>query len=112
MRTVLGIPVPVIHVSNSRAESSPVGAEYIIMEKVSGIPLREVWGSFKPTDKLKVFLQVFKYQQAWATTSFDQFGSLYYAEDLGSLSSDRLFIDYKGSLVSNPRSTVGPAVGR
>lgn len=112
MRTVLGVPVPAIHASNFRAESSPVGAEFIIMEKVPGIPLRKVWASFKPTDKLKVFLQVFRYQQAWATASFDQFGSLYYAEDLESLSSDHLSIDSTGGPVRNSKFTVGPAVGR
>lgn len=112
MRTVLGVPVPAVHASNSRAESSPVAAEFIIMEKVPGIPLRKVWGSFKSTHKLKVFLQVFRYQQVWETASFDQFGSLYYAEDLESLPRDHLSIDSKGSPVSNSKFTVGPAVGR
>src|SRR4051812_1698284 len=42
-RNVLGTPVPKVLAWSSKAEENPVGAEYIIMEKVLGIELERVW---------------------------------------------------------------------
>jgi hypothetical protein len=84
------------------------------MEKVPGIPLGTVWDSLQPPDKLKVFLQVFKYQKRWSAAKFSQFGSLYYTEDLTVQPSrdDNLYIDQDGKPVKETRFAVGPAVGR
>ncbi|OAA69651.1 hypothetical protein ISF_02921 [Cordyceps fumosorosea ARSEF 2679] len=38
-RDFLDTPAPPVHAWNSRAESHPVGAEFIIMDKVEGVPL-------------------------------------------------------------------------
>jgi len=43
VRNVLHIPAPKVYAWCSRANETPVGAEYIIMEKVPGIKLSHVW---------------------------------------------------------------------
>jgi hypothetical protein len=44
-RNILVTPVPRVLSWNSKVEGNPVGAEYIIMEKVSGVELAQVWPS-------------------------------------------------------------------
>ncbi|KAM5445163.1 hypothetical protein MaudCBS49596_007799 [Microsporum audouinii] len=114
-RNVLQTPVPQVYAWNSRVnEANRVGAEYIIMEKLPGIPLGAKWGSFDPPDKLKVFLQIFKYQKRWTAVKFSQFGSLYYSGDLAGrpLPGNSLYIDGNNQPVKDSRFAVGPTVGR
>ncbi|EFR02271.1 phosphotransferase enzyme family protein [Nannizzia gypsea CBS 118893] len=114
-RNILHTPVPHVYAWNSRInEENRVGAEYIIMEKASGVPLGLVWDSLEPPDKLKVFLQVFKYQKRWAEVKFSQFGSLYYSKDLtaDALSGSNLYTDEDGRPVKDNRFAVGPTVSR
>jgi len=82
MRNTLEAPVPKVYAWNSRANDSTVGAEFIIMEKIPGVPLRNVWQSMEPADKLKIYLQVFGWQKAWSLVRFTRFGSLYYTQNL------------------------------
>ncbi|KAM5429568.1 hypothetical protein McaMca56_006962 [Microsporum canis] len=113
MRNVLQTPVPQVYSWNSKAnEENRVGAEYIIMEKVPGVPLGSVWESLEPPDKLKVFLQIFRYQKRWTAVKFSQFGSLYYSKNLPADASSRgnLYIDKDGRSVDH--FAVGPTVSR
>jgi ABC-type antimicrobial peptide transport system permease subunit len=48
----LGVPVPKVLAWSSNAENE-VGAEYIIMEKVQGIQLKEVWDVMPSTQKCR-----------------------------------------------------------
>lgn len=115
MRNVLQTPVPQVYTWNSRVNGdNRVGAEYIIMERASGVPLGSVWDSLEPPDKLKVFLQIFKYQKRWTELKFSQFGSLYYSKDIAtkSLSGNYLYIDGDGQPIKDSNFTVGPTVSR
>ncbi|KAK2802564.1 hypothetical protein FQN51_004356 [Onygenales sp. PD_10] len=124
MRTVLQTPVPRVYAWNSKLdEQNPVGAEYIIMEKMPGIPLSHVWDSLDPPEQLKVFLQVFRMQKRWAGTRFMKFGALYYAESIATATSTSgpvssvvpakcVYINEDGERVDDTRFTIGPAVGR
>lgn len=44
----LGVPVPNILGWSARAESTPVGAEYILMEKAPGLRLDSLWEQMSP----------------------------------------------------------------
>ncbi|PYH81655.1 phosphotransferase enzyme family protein [Aspergillus uvarum CBS 121591] len=66
----------------SRANSHPVGAEFIIMEKVRGVPLSQVWSTMKLPRKLQVLLAMARLQKQWLSVSFLYYGSLYYTEDM------------------------------
>ena len=106
--------MPKVLAWNSRAQNSPVGAEYIIMEKVPGIPLDQVWPKMDIRDRFAIVKAISLYQKAWMSISFTKFGSLYYAqdldEDLGVQSP--LYIDLQNSEVINPKYAIGPSSGR
>ena len=83
------------------------------MEKIQGVPLREKWKQFDPADKLKILVQVHRFQQKWSATRFPNIGSLYYRRDLlAPPVDDYLFQDNKGTAVSMSEFAVGPATGR
>lgn len=63
MRTVLGIPVPKVYSWSSNAQASEVGAEYIMMEKVPGIQVEDVWATFKINDQFEIAKQIIQYQK-------------------------------------------------
>ena len=44
----------------------------------------------KIQDRLEVVKAIAGYQKSWASVSFEQFGSLYFAEDVGELASSQL----------------------
>jgi hypothetical protein len=81
-RNVLGTPVPKVFGWSSKAQENPVGAEYILMEKVPGIELERVWPSMKIGDRLTLVKAIVGFQKAWTSVSFKKFGGLYYAKDL------------------------------
>ncbi|DAA73868.1 TPA_exp: Uncharacterized protein A8136_3854 [Trichophyton benhamiae CBS 112371] len=114
-RNVLHTPVPQVYAWNSKVNGdNRVGAEYIIMEKVPGVPLGLVWDSLEPPDKLKVFLQIFEYQKRWTAEKFSQFGSLYYSKDLptNALTENNLYINRNGQSIKDSRFAIGPSISR
>ncbi|KAF2475119.1 phosphotransferase enzyme family protein [Lindgomyces ingoldianus] len=113
LRNVLHLPVPQVYAWSSRSDSTPVGAEYILMEKIQGVPLREKWQHLAPRDKVKLFFQIDRYQQKWTSTRFPKIGSLYYRRDLLSPPpDDYLFQNNQMEPISMSEFAVGPAVGR
>lgn len=111
-RSVLQTPVPQVYAWNARVDNdNPVGAEYIIMEKISGVPLSRVWWDLQPNMKLKIFLQIFSFQKKWTETRFTGFGSLYYAKDIRPRHGGPLYVKH-GEPVSSAEFALGPATGR
>ncbi|CAI7644528.1 unnamed protein product [Penicillium pancosmium] len=110
-RNFLGTPVPKVLAWSSRANENPVGAEFILMEFAPGIPLSIVWDTMGIEAKCKLIMSIGKIQNTWASTTFSQYGSLYYASDL-----DRpkpcLLTRRDGSQIEEPRFAVGPSNGR
>ncbi len=112
-RNVLKSPVPKVYAWSSRAQDNPVGAEYIIMEKLPGVSLDHVWASMGIGDRFKIAKAIAHYQKAWMSVSFHQFGSLYYAQDLeGHTPQSCLYTDQHGVSIEEPRFAVGPSTGR
>ncbi|KAG6213092.1 hypothetical protein E4U34_006877 [Claviceps purpurea] len=81
-REVLCTDLPEVYDWSSNAQDTPVGAEFILMEKLDGVQLQEVWPEMTLKDRLEVVKAVAAYQKSWASVSFEQFGSLYFAEDV------------------------------
>ena len=79
---MLETPVPRVYTWNTHAQSHPVGAEFIIMEKAAGVPLSHVWETLKLPQKLQVLLAMLRLQKKWLSVSFSHYGSLYYAKDI------------------------------
>lgn len=75
------IPVPTVYASSSTA-SNPVGAEYIIMEKIEGTALGEIWYSMTTKDRYKVMKQIVELERHLFSLELPASGSIYYKKDL------------------------------
>ncbi|KAL3456015.1 phosphotransferase family protein [Aspergillus heterothallicus] len=77
------IRVPGVYTWSSDA-ANPVGAEYIIMEKIAGISLAEAWESMQTADRYEVIEQIVQMEKELAGLEFPAYGGLYLR---GALSS-------------------------
>ncbi|PYH76647.1 phosphotransferase enzyme family protein [Aspergillus uvarum CBS 121591] len=109
-RKILNTAAPRVHMWNSRAKTHPVGAEFIIMDKIEGVPLSQVWGTMKLPQKLQVLLAMTRLQKQWLSVSFSHYGSLYYTEDVQPLRGNHFVKD--GKAVRDSKFAIGPATGR
>ncbi|KAG9122032.1 hypothetical protein FRC07_001757 [Ceratobasidium sp. 392] len=70
------IPVPQVHSWNSDA-ANPVGAEYMIMEKIHGVPASKVWDALDLHKKRTAVSDVARYLASLFEHRFSSGGSLY-----------------------------------
>lgn len=101
VRKYTSIPAPRVF-SWSSDDSNPVGAEYIIMEKVAGVPLFEQWGKMAEIEKLELIKNLTKLEAQLAAIRFPAYGGLYRQADVSSLQCQEL----NGSIC------IGPSCGR
>ncbi|GAT25167.1 phosphotransferase enzyme family protein [Aspergillus luchuensis] len=111
VRNKLNTPVPKILAWSSNASENPVGAEYILMEKVGGIQLNKVWPRMNIKQRFELVKTIARYQKAWMSKSFIQYGSLYYSKDLQS-NSGCILVNEDGSRFKDDRFAIGPSTGR
>lgn len=76
-----GIPVPKVLHYSADAEN-PVGAEFIIMEKLPGRPLGDQWFSLSEDQRLKVISEVVRIEVNLSKIDLPAYGSIYYKHDL------------------------------
>ncbi|KGO48060.1 Aminoglycoside phosphotransferase [Penicillium expansum] len=81
-------PMPHVHTWNSQANSHPVEAEFIIMDKVEGVPLSQVWSTMQLQQRLKVIIAMTSLRKKWLSVLFSHNGSLYYAGDVQPLAGN------------------------
>jgi aminoglycoside phosphotransferase (APT) family kinase protein len=81
LRNVLGIPVPKI-LSYSATSMNPVGAEYIIMERVHGESLASRWLSLTTEQVKDIMTQLAEIEQKIFSFKFPGYGSLYHQHDI------------------------------
>jgi hypothetical protein len=82
VRNALKMPVPKVYAWCSHARDSPVKAEYIVMEKATGVPLQSVYSEMSLKERWTLVQALAKYQRSWTGASFQKYGSLYYEQDL------------------------------
>ncbi|KAJ5474000.1 hypothetical protein N7475_003566 [Penicillium sp. IBT 31633x] len=111
VRNVLGTPVPRVLAWSSKASENPVGAEYIIMEKVAGVQLSHVWHNMGIEDRFEIVKAISGYQRSWSSTSFTKYGSLYYSCDT-DYQKECVLVKSDGTYTKEPRFTIGPSTGR
>ncbi|KAB8254400.1 phosphotransferase enzyme family protein [Aspergillus pseudonomiae] len=109
-RKILDTPAPRVYAWNSQAKSHPVGAEFIIMEKIEGVPLSQVWSTMTLPQKLQLLLAMTRLQKQWLSVSFSHYGSLYYTGDVQPPPGNHYIKD--GKAVTDPEFAIGPATGR
>ncbi|KAI7471515.1 hypothetical protein KC351_g12093 [Hortaea werneckii] len=111
MRNTLEIPAPRVYAWCNNAQETPVGAEYIIMERVEGVPLDTVYGYMPVEDRFAVTKTISNYQNTWASTAFETYGSLYHAHDFPNGKPLR-FTDGNGAIREDASFSIGPTTGR
>ncbi|KAJ5558044.1 hypothetical protein N7535_009534 [Penicillium sp. DV-2018c] len=65
-------------------KSNPVRSEYIIMEKLGGIPLGDIWYSMTPKEQHGMMKKIVHWEAELMSLSFPAYGSIYYCKDLTS----------------------------
>ncbi|OOF98798.1 hypothetical protein ASPCADRAFT_140162 [Aspergillus carbonarius ITEM 5010] len=78
-----GIRTPMVYAWCS-TDLNPVGAEYIIMEKLDGTPLGEIWYSMTQKERRSIMKQIVDWETRIMSLKFPAYGSLYYRRDLPS----------------------------
>ncbi|KAL4907063.1 hypothetical protein BDW74DRAFT_176665 [Aspergillus multicolor] len=81
LRTVLKLPVPKV-LTYSAALDNPVGAEYILMERVEGESLSSRWLSLTSDEVKDVMTQIAQMERKIFDYRFPAYGSLYYKKEL------------------------------
>lgn len=103
--------MPKVLAWSSNASENPIGAEYIIMEKVGGVQLNKVWPRMNIKQRFELVKTISRYQKAWMSKTFTQYGSLYYSKDLQS-NSGCILVNEDGSQFEDDRFAIGPSTGR
>ncbi|KAI9063793.1 hypothetical protein FKP32DRAFT_655911 [Trametes sanguinea] len=116
LRTEHGIPTPVVRAWCSRAESSPVGIEYILYEKIPGVQLALLDDDSLPLEDdpfVDVLTSLVAIESRLSSTGFSQIGSIYYKEDVPeSLRNRPLYADWVVPKANSQRFCIGPTVDR
>ncbi|KAE8316763.1 phosphotransferase enzyme family protein [Aspergillus transmontanensis] len=107
VRKYTSIPAPRVF-SWSSDDSNPVGAEYVIMEKATGVPLFTQWGKMAEIDKLKLIRNLTKLEAQLAAVRFSAYGGLYRRADVSRLQCQEL----GGSIDPFNMFCVGPSCDR
>jgi hypothetical protein len=81
LRAVLKLPVPEVF-AYSTTSDNPVGAEYILMERVEGESLSSRWLSLTTDEVKDIMVQIADMERKIFDFRFPAYGSLYYKKDL------------------------------
>ncbi len=87
VRNIMSIPAPKVLTWSSRADSTPVGVEFMILEKVSGVQLSYSLTGIKDVrdkvnDVVKVLSQMHDITKKFTELRYSMLGSLFYREDV------------------------------
>lgn len=109
-RTVLNLPVPEVLAYSAIANSTPVGAEFILMRLSPGSELRKRWDEMSSPDVMSVIDQVLHAESQFLRYEFSQIGSIYYVEDVDpDLRARPLYKDGTGEEPGADRFRIGPS---
>ncbi|KAF9639111.1 hypothetical protein BFW01_g10008 [Lasiodiplodia theobromae] len=112
-RSTLKLPAPKVLDWNSRLGSeNPVGAEYILMQKLPGVPFDTVNDSeeFGRHHLLALAKQIFELEKSLLGMTFRNIGSIYYKGDVTS-SKDFVYSTPEGEEINDSRFVIGPLMG-
>ncbi|KAL8971193.1 MAG: hypothetical protein Q9197_003409 [Variospora fuerteventurae] len=113
LRTRLDIPAPKVFAWASRVDDdNPVGAEYIIMEKMQGESLASRWFSLSTKELAKVIEQIVEIENRLFSARFSKHGSLYYREDLEQEIRDNNSNEQNGVNLLPDNFGIGPTANR
>ena len=83
------------------------------MEEARGVPLSQKWPTLHGEDKLKLIEKIVEIESTLVSTSFREFGSLYYTKDLEHPArKDVLYTNSSGLPTVNAQFSIGPTTDR
>lgn len=83
------------------------------MEEARGVALSHQWPTLSGDDKLQLIEKVVEIETTLASTSFREFGSLYYTKDLEHPArKDVLYTNVTGTPIVDTRFSIGPTTDR
>jgi len=85
---------------------NPVGAEYILEERVRGIPLARVWYSWPRKSKIALITQLVEFEAQLMSVCFQQHGCIYYKKDLEEKGIFPQALEAKALLSAGPGKTL------
>ncbi|CAG8957905.1 hypothetical protein HYFRA_00000246 [Hymenoscyphus fraxineus] len=103
-----GVPAPRI-LGYSATSDNAVGSEYMIMEKVVGRDLGDIWYGLSEKELLKVLSQIGKLESKLFSIPFPASGSIYHKSDLGA---DVKSAELSGGDLSPGKFCIGPDVAQ
>ncbi|KLO09775.1 hypothetical protein SCHPADRAFT_943361 [Schizopora paradoxa] len=107
VRNIMSIPVPKVLAWSSRAASTPVGAEFMILEKVEGVEIHKPWTKIRK-DFGEIIVDLLKIDKKYVNTRFSMNGSLFYKDDvIGHPHTTRIFEDPKNETEDTQRFAIG-----
>ena len=112
-RTVLKMPVPEVRAWSAHAAdpSHGVGTEFIITDKIPGVPLRDRWLTLNDRQWMGVVDEAVELMNRFWQRPFSQIGSIFYKEDVPPALRDRPFYaDGKAFEDASERFRIGPCV--
>ncbi|KAI0720784.1 kinase-like domain-containing protein [Cerioporus squamosus] len=111
-RNVLNLPVPKVLAWCSRAETTSVGAEFIIMEVAQGVELSKAWQSLDTGKHMELVQNLAILQSEFFSVCFTHHGSLYFKVDVESIPhTTDVFADPAGSPISErSKYAIGPSI--
>jgi len=106
-----GVPVPKV-LDYSATSNNAVGTEYIIMEKVNGRDLGDIWYELSEKERIKVVVQVARLESVLFSISLPGCGSVYYKRDLENGTEAVNIAAGKGAGESAGQLCIGPDVAQ
>ncbi|RAL01940.1 phosphotransferase family protein [Aspergillus ibericus CBS 121593] len=83
LRSRISIRVPEVYAWKSDP-TNPVGAEYIIMEKIRGVPLAERWETMNTLERYQIIDRIVEMEKELLSLKFPAYGSLFLQDSLPS----------------------------
>jgi hypothetical protein len=113
-RDILQLPVPRVLAWCSKAENTPVKSEFIIMEKVKGVQLHDIWNNLSTDAWFHFMVDFAKMEERMANDAFPVLGSLYFEEDLpsGTCKTSLQLLNEDRVPINDDRYCIGPSVSR
>lgn len=113
-REHLHVPVPKVLASSRRRDHyNDIGAEFLILEKASGVPLHRRIDSLNGDDAKPFINDFLDIESRISSNNFSQIGSLYFKEDVTpELQNRPLFADGNAGDSASEKYRIGPTVQR
>ncbi|KAG0260017.1 Phosphotransferase enzyme [Mortierella polycephala] len=101
VRERTSIRVPEVYAWSADA-TNPIGAEYILMEKIPGVPLDDTWRSMSFEDKEHIVRQIIDIVLQLFNINYDKIGGIYQDKDgayyVGPIINDLFFMDERANM--------------